>query len=194
MSDSRSQSGRVKCRTLLVALVLALVTADGSVAGQWQPLEEDGLHDPSGAAVELLQQPEEALGVLPEDTAGNKVDWVRAIESGRINPRASLSGEDQPEILDLDIVMRETSTLDWVLFAHQPHTQWLDCKNCHETPFLSETGANPINMLKILEGQYCGTCHGAVAFPLTECNRCHSVKPGSVVSEDDAAAEDKDAE
>jgi hypothetical protein len=30
-------------------------------------------------------------------------------------------------------------------------------------------------MQKILDGEQCGVCHGAVAFPLTECRRCHSV-------------------
>jgi hypothetical protein len=25
-------------------------------------------------------------------------------------------------------------------------------------------------------GEHCGRCHGAVAFPLTECTRCHSVQ------------------
>jgi hypothetical protein len=29
-------------------------------------------------------------------------------------------------------------------------------------------------MLHILEGKQCGQCHGAVAFPLTECARCHN--------------------
>jgi hypothetical protein len=30
-------------------------------------------------------------------------------------------------------------------------------------------------MLAILEGEQCGQCHGAVAFPLTECTRCHAI-------------------
>jgi hypothetical protein len=30
-------------------------------------------------------------------------------------------------------------------------------------------------MNQILHGEQCGLCHGAVSFPLTECNRCHSV-------------------
>jgi hypothetical protein len=31
----------------------------------------------------------------------------------------------------------------------------------------------------VLSGEKCGLCHGAVAFPLTECNRCHSVQRDS---------------
>ncbi|HEX9180451.1 MAG TPA: c(7)-type cytochrome triheme domain-containing protein, partial [Burkholderiales bacterium] len=51
---------------------------------------------------------------------------------------------------------------------------WLDCANCHEHLFKSKAGANKLSMQKILEGEQCGLCHGAVAFPLTECGRCHS--------------------
>jgi hypothetical protein len=36
-----------------------------------------------------------------------------------------------------------------------------------------------MNMLQILSGEKCGQCHGAVAFPLTECARCHRVPRGS---------------
>jgi c(7)-type cytochrome triheme protein len=61
-----------------------------------------------------------------------------------------------------------------VRFPHRPHTLWLDCANCHEHLFKSKAGANKLSMQKILEGEQCGLCHGAVAFPLTECNRCHS--------------------
>lgn len=175
-------------------LATALVCAVGARAEPWQPLESDGLHDPASGAVELLQQPGDALGVLPDDTAGNNVDWVRALETGHIEPRASLSGDTELKLLDQDVIMRETSTLDWVLFPHKPHTQWLACTNCHETPFVSQVGANPINMMKILDGQYCGVCHGAVAFPLTECNRCHSVKPNAVAGPASADIDPKDPE
>ncbi len=150
----------------------------------WQPLARDGLHDPEAAGVPMLQSPAEALSVLPRDTAGNKVDWVRALDTDAIDPRESLDDDTALEVLDTEIVMRDTSTLNWVLFPHRPHTQWLACENCHESPFVARAGANPINMGKILDGEYCGVCHGAVAFPLTECNRCHSVRPDSVSARD----------
>jgi len=25
-----------------------------------------------------------------------------------------------------------------------------------------------------VQGQWCGRCHNKIAFPLTDCNRCHS--------------------
>jgi c(7)-type cytochrome triheme protein len=66
-----------------------------------------------------------------------------------------------------------------VRFPHRQHTLWLDCVNCHDHLFKAETGATNFSMLKILEGEQCGVCHGAVSFPLTECFRCHSVaRPG----------------
>jgi len=35
-------------------------------------------------------------------------------------------------------------------------------------------GANQISMASILMGEKCGVCHGKVAFPVSECRRCHS--------------------
>lgn len=155
----------------------------GSVlaAGQWLQLQDDGLHDPANPSLSLLQEPAEALGVLSPDTAGNRVNWVTALQSGQIAPRASLRGDIEPEILELDIVMTATLPLPHVIFRHKPHTEWMDCATCHEEIFASETGANVINMSRILEGESCGVCHGAVSFPLTECNRCHSVIPEDTI-------------
>ncbi len=146
-----------------------------AIAGKWLPLEKDGLHDTSNPGLKLLQSPAEALANLPPDNAGNQVNWHKAMEQGLINPRSSLSGAKEPEILDLDILMEDTRGALMVLFPHKVHTQWLDCENCHEKLFKYETGATPISMGDILNGESCGVCHGAVAFPLTECNRCHKI-------------------
>jgi c(7)-type cytochrome triheme protein len=29
-------------------------------------------------------------------------------------------------------------------------------------------------MIEIFDGKYCGVCHGKVAFPNLDCQRCHS--------------------
>ncbi len=144
-------------------------------AGQWKPLLEDGLHDPDTPAVKLLQNPADALSALPSDTAGNKVDWIRALRDGYIQPRSGLLQDREVEILDQDILMNTDGSVPLVLFPHKQHTMWLDCENCHEKIFKSKAGTSGVTMSKILEGEFCGVCHGAVAFPLTECNRCHSV-------------------
>ncbi len=164
----------ISVRRILLTLTLTLCTA-WTHAGEWKSLLEDGIHDPAGPAIGILQQPAEALGILPPDVTGNKVRWRKALEDGYINPRASLAPDTRIRQLDTNILMRNTGDLPYVLFPHKPHTEWLDCSNCHERIFKSKTGATPMTMLAILNGQYCGQCHGAVAFPLTECGRCHSV-------------------
>lgn len=141
----------------------------------WKSLSEDGLHDPENPAIELLQQPAEAMSQLPPDTVGNKVLWNQALREQYIHPRTNIFQETKIEIIDMDIIMDNTGEMPLVLFPHSSHTQWLDCSNCHDKIFVKKVDANPINMFAILSGQYCGQCHGAVAFPLTECRRCHSV-------------------
>ena len=75
--------------------------------------------------------------------------------------------------------MERTAGMPMVLFPHRAHTEWLDCENCHDKIFKAKQGANPVNMFAILQGEYCGQCHGAVSFPLTQCYRCHSVPRAS---------------
>jgi c(7)-type cytochrome triheme protein len=167
-------------RSLILLLVLLGAATAGIAAGPWRPLVHDGLHDPASPAIGVLQEPAEALGVLQSDTAGNMVDWVGSVDQGIIAPRPSLHDDREPEILDSTVLMRNTNELGYVLFPHKPHTQWMSCEACHDSIFIAEVDANPINMGKILNGEYCGLCHGAVSFPLTECNRCHSVNPADV--------------
>lgn len=165
-------------RAWLLALVLALAgsaPAADAPARKWSPIARDGVHDPRSPAVGQLQEPRDALSVLPPDVAGNLVRWVEALDRGGINPRTSLRPETEVRVLDADIIMSRYGSLKAVRFPHRAHTLWLDCSNCHEKIFVSKAGANPITMLRILQGEFCGQCHGAVAFPLTECGRCHSV-------------------
>ena len=160
--------------SVLLALLCAACSVHG--AGPWQDLSDDGLHDPAGPGIGVLQQPAEALSVLPQDGAGNHVHWVKALRDGFITPRHALADKPPPAIDTTDIIMRDTSTLPFVRFPHRTHTEWLDCTICHDRLFERKAGTTPINMGAILQGKYCGVCHGAVAFPLTECNRCHSVR------------------
>jgi len=183
-------------RTLLAMLAFAAAMA-GSVARadfvpvmpgdpsvdnrRWLPLEADGLHDPTDPDLKDLQEPADALSLLPPDYAGNQVHWPTAIEKGYINPRSTFSPTTKVvNFLDLDVMRPHTSIMPMVLFPHKKHTVWLDCANCHEQLFKSKAGATKINMWLILNGEKCGLCHGGVAFPPTECVRCHSVpRPAS---------------
>ncbi|MCE9682583.1 c(7)-type cytochrome triheme domain-containing protein [Halomonas alkalisoli] len=160
---------------LLAGLAMASPAVAQEAAPKHKPLAEDGLHDPDLPGVHLLQEPGDVLGHLPATTSGNLVDWNKAVRDGYIEPRATLLDRGEVKTLDLDIYLPNTGDAKVVRFPHLEHSEWLDCNNCHPVPFAEEVGATPMSMLEILMGEYCGICHGAVAFPLTECSRCHSV-------------------
>ncbi|MDP2369639.1 c(7)-type cytochrome triheme domain-containing protein [Rhodoferax sp.] len=167
---------RVLQGLLVVVAALMLAGWVSASTSTHVPLAKDGVHDPASPAIKILQEPSEALSKLPPDAVGNRVRWVKALEQGLITPRANLLPDTTIRVLDLDVLMPRTGELPMVRFPHRQHTEWLDCANCHEKLFKSKTGSTTsMNMFQILQGEYCGRCHGAVAFPLTECNRCHSV-------------------
>ena len=176
-----------------------------AVGNTWLPLAKDGLHDmdglrnPENPAFQLLQEPHEALSGLPANkprpllyafgkapeptisTAGNKVDWVLALTTGAISPRRAKTApgtgvEAEELVMDMDIMLNQNGSMPMVRFPHRAHTMWLVCANCHPAIFVPQKGANKISMYKILEGEQCGICHSAVAFPLTDCSRCHGVQ------------------
>jgi c(7)-type cytochrome triheme protein len=170
---------------LALAASLAAVVIGAPAAGPspWVPLEKDGLHDPRSPAIGQLQQPADALAPLPRDTAGNMVRWVRALDEGAINPRTNILPGTPVRLLDQDIIVAKNGSMPAVKFPHRQHTLWLDCSNCHDALFKPKIGANKFSMVAILNGEQCGLCHGAVSFPLTECNRCHSVPNESLRKE-----------
>lgn len=163
---------------LLAVLAMAGVSTARAAeqARKWDPLARDGVHDPRNPALRLLQEPREALSRLAPDTAGNQVRWVDALEKQQIQPRSTIFTRTAAQLLDQDIVLPRTGDQPAVRFPHRAHTLWLDCSNCHEQLFKSKAGGNRLSMLAMLQGEQCGLCHGAVAFPLTECRRCHSVQ------------------
>ncbi len=165
---------------LLWGLALAVVTALAAGPSLWLALEKDDIHDPRNPGLALLQQPAEALSKLPRDSAGNMVRWMQALDSGAINPRSNLFETTEVRVLDKDLIIAKYGSMPAVKFPHRQHTLWLDCSNCHNGLFIDKAGANKFSMTAILNGEQCGVCHGAVAFPLTECNRCHSVSNASL--------------
>lgn len=68
-----------------------------------------------------------------------------------------------------------------VVFPHWFHRVRFRCKVCHaDLGFQFKAGGNQINMLKIIDGQFCGACHnGELAWNVENCNLCHSAKPGT---------------
>jgi len=173
----------------LLAVCVGLCIAQASLAAEpvirtetnWLPLAQDELHDPAIAELILMQNPKDVLSKLPRDGGGNQVDWVKALEKGYIKPHTSIRSNTKLKVLDLDILWRNTGEMNMALFPHKQHTEWLACSDCHEWLFKSKAGATKFDMFNILNGEYCGRCHGAVAFPLTECKRCHSVPRSPMV-------------
>ncbi len=137
-------------------------------------IPEDGIHDPENDAVNTLQPPSKAMKDFPRDGRGI-INWVETLDRGLIAPRTGLTGEEKMHSVDFDVIFKNTASMPFVRFPHLPHTKWLTCKNCHPAIFLPQRGGNFVTMAAIIEGDYCGVCHGKVAFPPLECNRCHSV-------------------
>jgi c(7)-type cytochrome triheme protein len=68
-----------------------------------------------------------------------------------------------------------------VVFPHWFHRVRFRCKVCHaDLGFQFKAGGNQINMVKIIDGQFCGACHnGDLAWSVENCNLCHAGKPNT---------------
>ncbi len=77
-----------------------------------------------------------------------------------------------------------------VVFPHWFHRIRFSCKVCHaDLGFKMEAGGNQINMLKIIDGEYCGACHNnEVAWSVENCDVCHTGKPGTKTQVHDSTA------
>jgi c(7)-type cytochrome triheme protein len=83
-----------------------------------------------------------------------------------------------------DVVINEYSDdagMRPVVFPHWFHRIRFRCKVCHgDLGFAFKAGGNEIDMVKIIDGQYCGACHdGDVAWSIENCELCHSGQPNT---------------
>ncbi len=120
-----------------------------------------------------------ALSNLPRDGYGY-INWTTAVAQGFLAPKGSLDPDAEEEKpLNLNIFIEaKVPMMANVVFPHSIHTYWLSCNNCHPKIFRPEAGGNPITMEEIWQGEWCGRCHGKVAFnfwPEGNCRRCHMV-------------------
>ena len=184
----------MKARTLQITSFLAamLVTVAGLAAAAkenpnpfnrlftppdkaLQNLKDDGIHDPEGPAMGVLQEPKEAFSPLEKSISGNYVDWTKSLRKELINPLFDYQDPTKKaQAMNLNIVMEVKGTTPDVVFPHDIHTELLDCNVCHPQVFVPQKGANQITMAEIMLGQKCGICHGSVAFPVSDCKACHS--------------------
>lgn len=178
---------RAKYKNVDPSQLIYLSGITGELAGTGEPGGVAGEAEKAG----LSQHPQALeLAQLPKDQYG-LIDWASAIKNGKVKPRDSIDpkgGAAEPP-LDLDIVIKAKSDFQPdVVFPHLIHTMWLDCANCHDAIFKKKAGGHPeMTMPKITAGEYCGRCHNRVAFPLSDCLRCHT-KPKEGASPMPAAA------
>ncbi len=114
----------------------------------------------------------------PQKGLGNRIDWEDVEAKGLIKPVDSVEGisiKKSPLRAREDFsIGSKGSWMTDVIFSHKKHTVWNGCEICHPDIFQVEKGATRYSMLQIYGGEYCGVCHGKVAFPLIECQRCHT--------------------
>ena len=147
----------------------------GNIAGTGDPTKVVGAAEKAGMAPHPMAL---ELAKLPKDKYG-LIDWAAIVKEGKIKPWLSLDPNAPPDMtFPLEVVIKTKSmSMEDVVFPHFIHTFWLNCTNCHPAIFNMKAGGNPdMTMGKIAAGQYCGRCHDRVAFPLTDCQRCH-VRP-----------------
>jgi c(7)-type cytochrome triheme protein len=152
-----------------------LADARETAKNQERPAEERRI------PVEQVKQWQEVSELLPKSSSG-RVDWVQALKAGTIAPRPAIDPKKPghaPLDLDVELTPPESPAFT-VIYPHAPHTEWLTCASCHPAifPLKRQTAPLVITMAKIRNGEYCGVCHGKVAFGVEgECARCHPKVP-----------------
>ncbi len=116
---------------------------------------------------------------MPRERFGNGIDWERAEAEGLIRPADFLEGISirRPALrAQKDFALAaKLEGMPNILFSHAKHTVWNGCELCHPAIYAVQRGARANSMVMIFEGDSCGVCHTTVAFPLIDCQRCHTV-------------------
>jgi c(7)-type cytochrome triheme protein len=115
---------------------------------------------------------------LPKRSVGGLIDWEEAEAQGVIQPIDFLPGVsvERPSLTaQKDFSIPSSGWMSDIIFSHKKHALWNGCEVCHPDIFPSvKKGMLKYTMFQICEGQYCGVCHNHVAFPLNDCQRCHT--------------------
>jgi c(7)-type cytochrome triheme protein len=116
---------------------------------------------------------------FPRERFGNGIDWEKAEEQKLIHPADFLEGVSirrTPLTAQKDFALAaKLEGMPDIVFSHAKHTVWNGCELCHPQIFALKRGATRTSMVQIFEGNFCGTCHATVAFPLLDCQRCHTL-------------------
>jgi c(7)-type cytochrome triheme protein len=116
---------------------------------------------------------------LPKERFGNGINWEEAEETGAIKLVDFLDGVSikRPALTiqkDFSLAAK-VGGMPSIVFSHKKHTVWNGCEVCHPEIFIGvKKGSTKYSMVEIFDGKYCGVCHGTVAFPTLDCQRCHT--------------------
>jgi len=116
---------------------------------------------------------------MPKERGGNGVNWEKAEESGDIKLIDYIEGlsTKRPSMgnqKDFSIGVKADGVPE-IIFSHKKHTIWNGCELCHPDLFVGvKKGTEKYSMIDLFAGKYCGACHGTVAFPQSDCKRCHN--------------------
>jgi c(7)-type cytochrome triheme protein len=116
---------------------------------------------------------------MPKEPFGNKINWEKAEDDGLIKLIDYLEGVSTKKAklrMQQDFAIKsKVEGMPDIIFSHNKHTVWSGCELCHPDIFMGiKKGTTKYSMVELFEGKYCGVCHDKVAFPQTDCQRCHS--------------------
>ena len=115
---------------------------------------------------------------LPRARFGNGVNWIKAEKEGQLKLKDTIKGYSTDKIRkdgpSDSIIKPDVTEMPRIIFSHDNHAVWNGCSLCHPGLFKEEKGVPKITMEGIIDGKFCGTCHGKVAFPVLDCQRCHT--------------------
>lgn len=132
-----------------------------------------------------------AAGVVSSASAGSQAQGGARSDRRRRNGAAAwlalalmLASPQAAQAEYGDVVINnysDAANMRPVVFPHWFHRIRYTCKVCHaDLGIKFKAGGNDMNMLKIIDGQFCGACHnGTIAWAVENCNLCHSAKPGT---------------
>jgi len=119
------------------------------------------------------------LDKMPRETLGNGINWEKAEQTGALRLVDQLEGVSVKKggmKIQGDFALKsKVEGMPDIIFSHAKHTVWNGCELCHPDIFVGiKKGATKYSMIELFDGKYCGVCHDKVAFPQTDCKRCHA--------------------
>lgn len=122
-------------------------------------------------------------GKMPKENLGNGINWEKAEADRLIKISDHLEGvsiKKSPFKNQKDFAIKaKTEGMPEIIFSHTKHTVWNGCELCHPDIFVGvKKGTSKYSMVELFDGKYCGVCHDKVAFPQTDCQRCHTRQIG----------------